>query len=142
MQDPHPYVQDTTAWTIGRIFEFMHSPDIEPPIVTPDTLPPIIACLTKSLMGSPHIAYRVCCAISSLAAGFQGSTGAGGCGWRGQGEGQQVVRSGAARTQEVSHGSGGVFYGNVGWVCSEVGETGNKSKGDCEHPGLHSREYS
>lgn len=76
MQDPHPYVQDTTAWTIGRIFEFMHSPDIEPPIVTPDTLPPIIACLTKSLMGSPHIAYRVCCAISSLAAGFQGSTGA------------------------------------------------------------------
>ena len=87
MQDPHPYVQDTTAWTIGRIFEFMHSPDIEPPIVTPDTLPPIIACLTKSLMGSPHIAYRVCCAISSLAAGFQGSTGAGavGCGAKGRG---------------------------------------------------------
>jgi len=74
MADPHPYVKDTTAWTIGRIFEFMHSPDIEPPIVTAETLPPIIAVLTKGLADTPHIAYRVCCAISALAAGFQSSS--------------------------------------------------------------------
>jgi importin subunit beta-1 len=75
MQDPHPYVKDTTAWTIGRIFEFLHSPDIEPPIVTPESLPPIIAVLIKSLQDNSHIAYRVCCAISALAEGFQGRTG-------------------------------------------------------------------
>ncbi|KAG1660011.1 hypothetical protein FOA52_009831 [Chlamydomonas sp. UWO 241] len=74
MSDPHPYVKDTTAWTIGRVFEFMHSSDIEPPIVTQETLPPIIAVLTKSLTDSPHIVYRVCCAISALAAGFQTSS--------------------------------------------------------------------
>ena len=75
MQDPHPYVKDITAWTISRIFEFLHSPDIEPPIVTPESLPPIIAVLIKSLQDNSHIAYRVCCAISALAVGFQGRTG-------------------------------------------------------------------
>eukprot|EP00195_Chlamydomonas_chlamydogama_P009742 CAMPEP_0202900576 /NCGR_PEP_ID=MMETSP1392-20130828/11916_1 /ASSEMBLY_ACC=CAM_ASM_000868 /TAXON_ID=225041 /ORGANISM="Chlamydomonas chlamydogama, Strain SAG 11-48b" /LENGTH=865 /DNA_ID=CAMNT_0049586993 /DNA_START=281 /DNA_END=2875 /DNA_ORIENTATION=+ len=75
MKDPHPYVKDTTAWTIGRIFEFVHSVDIEPPIITRDTLPPVIAVLLESLKDEPHIAYRVCCTISALAAGFKGSSG-------------------------------------------------------------------
>ena len=75
MQDPHPYVKDTTAWTIGRIFELMHGPDIEPAIITAETLPPVIAVLTKSLQDSSHIAYRVCCAISALADGFRGYSG-------------------------------------------------------------------
>lgn len=74
-QDPHPYVKDTTAWTIGRIFEFLHESTIEPPIITRDTLPPIMSVLLEALKDEPHIAYRICCAISQLAMGFQGSQG-------------------------------------------------------------------
>jgi importin subunit beta-1 len=79
MQDPHPHVKDTTAWTIGRIFQFLHSTDIEPPLITPDSLPPIMTVLAKSLQDSSHISYRVCCAISSLAEGFQGAQGMKSC---------------------------------------------------------------
>ena len=63
------------AWTIGRIFEHLHSPDIEPAIITRETLPPVVAVLIESLQAETHIAYRVCSAISSLAIGFSGSPG-------------------------------------------------------------------
>lgn len=57
-QDPHSHVKDTTAWTLGRIFEFLHDHTIEPPIITRDTLPPIVSVLLVSLKDRPHIAYR------------------------------------------------------------------------------------
>lgn len=75
INDPNPHVKDTTVWTLGRIFEFLHSSDIEPPLVTTENLPTIIASLGKALGDSPHVCYRVCCAVSSLAIGFQGYRG-------------------------------------------------------------------
>jgi hypothetical protein len=43
MKDPHPYVRDTTAWTIGRVFEFQHdagNTDV-PELITRETLPQV-----------------------------------------------------------------------------------------------------
>mmetsp|Transcript_36758 Transcript_36758/g.92846 ORF Transcript_36758/g.92846 Transcript_36758/m.92846 type:complete len:881 (-) Transcript_36758:305-2947(-) len=75
IKDPHPYVKDTTAWTIGRIFEFLHDNTIEPSLITRETLPPIMAVLLEALKDESHIAYRICCAISQLAMGFQDHQG-------------------------------------------------------------------
>lgn len=72
-QDPNALVRDTTAWTIGRIFEFLHNNLVEPAIITRETLPPIIAVLVEALKDSAHIVYQVCGAISKLANGFSGS---------------------------------------------------------------------
>ncbi|GFH22291.1 importin N-terminal domain-containing protein, partial [Haematococcus lacustris] len=77
MKDPHPQVKDVTAWTIGRIFEFLHDSSQPNPIVTNDVLPAIMTVLLESLKDASHVAYRVCCAISQLAMGFthhQGGT--------------------------------------------------------------------
>jgi hypothetical protein len=35
-------VRDTTAWTVGRVLEFLHDPDMAPtqqPLITKDSLP-------------------------------------------------------------------------------------------------------
>lgn len=63
--------QDTTAWTIGRIFEFLHDAHIEPSIITRDTLPPLISVLLEALKDASHIAVRVCYALGKLAEGFK-----------------------------------------------------------------------
>jgi hypothetical protein len=43
MKDPHPYVRDTTAWTIGRVFEFQHDASDAniPELITRETLPQV-----------------------------------------------------------------------------------------------------
>lgn len=63
--------QDTTAWTIGRIFEFLHDAHIEPSIITRDTLPPLVSVLLEALKDASHIATRVCYALGKLAEGFK-----------------------------------------------------------------------
>ncbi len=78
LQDPNPSVRDTTAWTLARVFEFLHGAEISPPLITQETLPPVIAVLNQSLQqDSWHVAYRVCNAISALAQGFQDYKGEG-----------------------------------------------------------------
>lgn len=75
MKDPNPYVKDTTAWTIGRIFEFL-ARELRGGQggINNDELPPIIKVLVEGLAEEPHIAYRVCCAIGQLATVFRNST--------------------------------------------------------------------
>ena len=72
MRDAHPYVRDTTAWTVGRCLEFLHDAgdDELPRLVTPESLPPIAAALRDGLGDELHIAKRVCDAVGMLAAGF------------------------------------------------------------------------
>lgn len=43
MKDPHPYVRDTTAWTISRVFEFQHDAGDAnvPELITRETLPQV-----------------------------------------------------------------------------------------------------
>eukprot|EP00879_Flechtneria_rotunda_P012371 GHRR01012918.1.p1 GENE.GHRR01012918.1~~GHRR01012918.1.p1 ORF type:complete len:702 (+),score=217.59 GHRR01012918.1:232-2106(+) len=77
MKDPHPYVRDTTAWTIGRVFEFQHdagNADV-PELITKDTLPGVAQVLINSLQDQVHIAVRACDAIGRLAEGFTGYAG-------------------------------------------------------------------
>lgn len=60
MKDPHPYVRDTTAWTISRVFEFQHDASNAnvPELITRETLPQVaqvsstVQCSVLSL-GSP-----------------------------------------------------------------------------------------
>eukprot|EP00775_Hariotina_reticulata_P014411 gene14411-14517_t len=44
MTDPNPYVRDTTAWTIGRVFEFQHDAGNQdmPELITRETLPQVV----------------------------------------------------------------------------------------------------
>jgi hypothetical protein len=86
MKDPHPYVRDTTAWTIARVFEFQHDVGnaTVPELITRDTLPGVVqvcllaACgqlnviaprlgLRRGWGGAPCGAcYRVCCGADCL----------------------------------------------------------------------------
>lgn len=74
-QDPNAHVKDTTAWTIGRIFEFVHGDDSAPPLLGPGNLPQVVEALLLAIRDAPHIAEKVCYAISQLAGGFREQRG-------------------------------------------------------------------
>lgn len=76
MKDENAHVKDTTAWTLGRIFEFLHGTSVETPIITAGNLAPILAVLMDSLKDAPNVAEKVCGAIYFLAQGFDGVDGA------------------------------------------------------------------
>ncbi|KAJ6846504.1 importin subunit beta-1-like [Iris pallida] len=50
MEDENSHVKDTTAWTLGRIFEILHSPNTAYPVITTDNLPRIISVLLTSII--------------------------------------------------------------------------------------------
>ncbi|GMH44988.1 hypothetical protein BSKO_12945 [Bryopsis sp. KO-2023] len=72
-KDPDPRVRNTTAWTIGRIFEFVHGPDSGQTLISNQNLPQINQVLLESIQDEPHIANRVCYAINQLARGSKGN---------------------------------------------------------------------
>lgn len=60
LKDQSPQVKDTTAWTIGRICEFV-------PETTEQCLPQLMTALLESLTDTPKVSSNVCWAIHNLA---------------------------------------------------------------------------
>lgn len=71
MKDANSHVQDTTAWTLSRIFELMHSPAAGFSVVTPANLQRILGVLLEGLKDAPHVAEKVCGAIYFLSQGYE-----------------------------------------------------------------------
>ncbi|KAH7426527.1 hypothetical protein KP509_10G004800 [Ceratopteris richardii] len=76
MKDENNQVKDTTAWTLGRIFEFLHGPNIVVPVITSNNLPQILSVLLEKLSDAPNVAEKVCGAIYLLAQGYEETGGA------------------------------------------------------------------
>ncbi|KAL7136183.1 hypothetical protein ABFS83_10G012500 [Erythranthe nasuta] len=73
MKDENTHVKDTTAWTLSRIFEIMHSPATGFSVITPANLERILGVLLESLKDTPHVADKVCGALYLLAQGYEDS---------------------------------------------------------------------
>ncbi|XP_043715814.1 importin subunit beta-1 [Telopea speciosissima] len=71
MKDPNNHVKDTTAWTLGRIFEFLHGSTVDTPIITHANCQQIITVLLQSMKDSPNVAEKTCGALYFLAQGFE-----------------------------------------------------------------------
>ncbi|KAM6576376.1 hypothetical protein CsatB_028213 [Cannabis sativa] len=71
MNDPNNHVKDTTAWTLGRIFEFMHVSISETPIITQANCQQIMTVLLQSMNDVPNVAEKACGALYFLAQGYE-----------------------------------------------------------------------
>ncbi|XP_074281624.1 importin subunit beta-1-like [Silene latifolia] len=70
--DPNTHVKDTTAWTLGRIFEFLHvAAAIETPIITSANCQSIVTVLLQAMKDAPNVAEKACGALYFLAQGFE-----------------------------------------------------------------------
>ncbi|XP_015572772.2 importin subunit beta-1 [Ricinus communis] len=69
--DPNNHVKDTTAWTLGRIFEFLHGSTIDTPIITQANCQQIITVLLQSMGDAPNVAEKACGALYFLAQGYE-----------------------------------------------------------------------
>ncbi|KAK9914531.1 hypothetical protein M0R45_038305 [Rubus argutus] len=70
-KDPNNHVKDTTAWTLGRIFEFLHGSTVDAPIITPANCQQIITVLLQSMKDVPNVAEKACGALYFLAQGYE-----------------------------------------------------------------------
>ncbi|KAL8134660.1 hypothetical protein AgCh_009622 [Apium graveolens] len=70
-KDPNNHVKDTTAWTLGRIFEFLHGSTVETPIINQTNYQQIIMVLFQSMKDVPNVAEKACGALYFLAQGFE-----------------------------------------------------------------------
>ncbi|XAR71612.1 hypothetical protein NMG60_11017972 [Bertholletia excelsa] len=70
-KDPNSHVKDTTAWTLGRIFEFLHGSTIETPIITQANCQQIVTVLLQSMKDVPNVAEKACGALYFLAQGYE-----------------------------------------------------------------------
>ncbi|GAV89095.1 IBN_N domain-containing protein/HEAT_EZ domain-containing protein, partial [Cephalotus follicularis] len=70
-KDPNNHVKDTTAWTLGRIFEFLHGSTVDTSIITQTNCQQIITVLLQSMKDVPNVAEKACGALYFLAQGFE-----------------------------------------------------------------------
>ncbi|EFJ12281.1 hypothetical protein SELMODRAFT_158150 [Selaginella moellendorffii] len=73
MKDENSHVKDTTAWTLSRIFEFLHGPSVDTSVVNQANLPLILSVLLESIKDAPNVAEKVCGAIHAVAVGYDDS---------------------------------------------------------------------
>lgn len=71
MKDPNNHVKDTTAWTLGRMFEFLHGSTLDTPIITQANCQQIITVLLQSMKDVPNVAEKACGALYFLAQGYE-----------------------------------------------------------------------
>ncbi|KAL2541459.1 ARM repeat superfamily protein [Abeliophyllum distichum] len=71
MKDVNSHVKDTTAWTLSRIFELLHSPATGFSVITPANLQRILGILLEGTKDAPHVAEKVCGAIYYIAQGYE-----------------------------------------------------------------------
>lgn len=71
MKDENNHVRDTTAWTLTRVFELLHSPANGFSVLSPENLPRVVKVLLESIQDVPNVAEKVCGAIYYLAQGFE-----------------------------------------------------------------------
>ncbi|XP_073159374.1 importin subunit beta-1-like [Henckelia pumila] len=69
--DPNSHVKDTTAWTLGRIFEFLHGSTMATPIITLTNCKQIITVLLQSMKDAPNVVEKACGALYFLAQGYE-----------------------------------------------------------------------
>ncbi|XP_058095845.1 importin subunit beta-1-like isoform X1 [Magnolia sinica] len=69
--DPNNHVKDTTAWTLGRIFEFIHDSSIVAPVITSANCQQILMVLLQSMKDVPNVAEKACGALYFLAQGYE-----------------------------------------------------------------------
>ncbi|TYI33380.1 hypothetical protein ES332_A04G129000v1 [Gossypium tomentosum] len=70
MKDGNNHVKDTTAWTLSRIFELLHSPASGFSIISPENLKRVVGVLLESIKDAPNVAEKVCGAIYYLVQGY------------------------------------------------------------------------
>ncbi|XVF76871.1 hypothetical protein PTKIN_Ptkin13bG0301600 [Pterospermum kingtungense] len=71
MKDGNNHVKDTTAWTLGRIFELLHSPGSGFSVISPENLKQVLGVLLESIKDAPNVAEKVCGAIYYLVLGYE-----------------------------------------------------------------------
>ncbi|XP_033508776.1 importin subunit beta-1-like [Nicotiana tomentosiformis] len=70
-KDPYRHVKDTTAWSLGRIFEFLHGSTVETPIITPANCQQIVTVLLQSMKDAPNVAEKACGALYFLSQAYE-----------------------------------------------------------------------
>lgn len=71
MKDENNHVKDTTAWTLSRIFELLHSPAGGFSVISPENLQRVVQILLEGIQDAPNVAEKVCGAIYYLAQGYE-----------------------------------------------------------------------